>query len=315
MARGESDHIYFDRADAIDADDVEFDVAVRLQGTAPLVERQLVLNRAVEIYLDQMATASVFAIRDGFADGYRFFETLAQRVRQEPADAFPAATRFQLASLGISADAPFKPDWAMKALLAEAARLGATIARVARLVYADQRWEWAFVGANAHAEVRNGNALNCAIFADRAIGVSPALISTVAQAGSQFLWASRDAEGAPLDGGKRYRLRLPAGVPVKNYWSVVAYDAQGCKALQQAPVFPTVSKFSGPKRNDDGSVDIFFGPRAPRGREENWIRTAEGNEWFPLLRFDGPTAAFFEQTWKPGDVEPVRSAHRYWTKV
>jgi hypothetical protein len=110
-------------------------------------------------------------------------------------------------------------------------------------------------------------------------------------------------------------MRLPAGVPVKNYWSVVAYDAQGCKALQQARVFPTVSALSGPKANEDGSVDIFFGPSAPRGREQNWIETCEGNAWFPLLRFDGPTQAFFDQSWCPGDLELMRPKRRYWTKV
>jgi hypothetical protein len=308
MARGVSGQARFRGADVIEteAEEEGLSAVLRRGEPASLLERQLILNRAVEVYIDQVATASVFAIRDGFACGYRFFEVLAQRVQQDGDAGLTATTRLHLASLGISKGVAFKPDWWMKALLAEAARLGATIARAARLVYSDRRWEWAFVGVNNEAEVRTGRPLNCAIFADRAIGVAPRLMSVIADAGSQFLWTPCDAEGALLDGGKRYRLRLPAGVPVANYWSVVAYDAQGCKALQSAPVFPTVSKLSGPKPNRDGSVDILFGPRAPRGRAANWVETADGNAWFPLLRFDGATAPFFEQSWLPSDIEPVR---------
>jgi hypothetical protein len=25
--------------------------------------------------------------------------------------------------------------------------------------------------------------------------------------------------------------------------------------------------------NDDGSIDLYFGPKAPKGKEANWIQT------------------------------------------
>jgi hypothetical protein len=42
-------------------------------------------------------------------------------------------------------------------------------------------------------------------------------------------------------------------------------------------------------RNEDGSVDIYRGPKAPAGFEKNWIPTVIGKNWFayfPVLPAD-----------------------------
>jgi hypothetical protein len=36
--------------------------------------------------------------------------------------------------------------------------------------------------------------------------------------------AAKDKNGACLEGGKSYRLRVPANVPVKEFWSFTAYE-------------------------------------------------------------------------------------------
>jgi hypothetical protein len=70
------------------------------------------------------------------------------------------------------------------------------------------------------------------------------------------------------------------------------------------PPSPTIygSSTTGPVANADGSVDIYFGPQAPKGKEKNWIETVRGKGWFTYLRFYSPTEAFFNQTWKPDDI-------------
>jgi hypothetical protein len=50
-------------------------------------------------------------------------------------------------------------------------------------------------------------------------------------------------------------------------------------------------------------VDIYFGPEAPKGKEKNWVKTVPGKGWFPYLRFYSPSQAFFDKTWKPGEIE------------
>jgi len=59
-----------------------------------------------------------------------------------------------------------------------------------------------------------------------------------------------------------------------------------------------------PPANADGSTDIYLGPEAP-GAGKNWLRTVPGKGYFVILRLYGPKKAFFDKSWKPGDIEKV----------
>ncbi|WP_213954527.1 DUF1254 domain-containing protein [Variovorax sp. dw_954] len=245
-------------------------------------------------------------------DDYRFFEQLGALVEQEPPDAVLPMERFYLTQIGMQFGQPFEPDAKLRELLSEAAVVGQAAARAngfayrapGALIYESRQWQWAFVGGSytfsplgyPNPDLRSG-------FAYSATGNTPAMAMKIVGAGSQYIWTCRDATGDYLDGARRYRLRIPAGVPVKDFWSVVVYDAASRSMLQNGQAFPTVSQYTGPEVNADGSVDIDFGPEAPAGREKNWIRTLEGKGWFPILRFYGPTEAFFDKTWIPADIE------------
>ena len=62
-----------------------------------------------------------------------------------------------------------------------------------------------------------------------------------------------------------------------------------------------------PAVNADGSTDVYFGPRSP-GDGKNWLATIPGKGYFVILRLYGPRRAFFDQTWKPGDIEKVKQS-------
>jgi len=49
-----------------------------------------------------------------------------------------------------------------------------------------------------------------------------------------------------------------------------------------------------------------FGPKAPRGKEANWLATVPGRGYFAILRLYGPTEAALNRSWKPGDIEKVK---------
>jgi hypothetical protein len=62
---------------------------------------------------------------------------------------------------------------------------------------------------------------------------------------------------------------------VKDFWSVILYDNQTHSMLQTDQQSPSLSsQTKGLLVNSDGSVDIYFGPKAPVGKEQNWIQTA-----------------------------------------
>jgi hypothetical protein len=57
------------------------------------------------------------------------------------------------------------------------------------------------------------------------------------------------------------------------------------------------------QKNADGSVDIYFGPSAPAGKEANWVPTNPSGQFEVLFRLYGPEKAYADKTWKLPDIE------------
>ncbi|HEY7034413.1 MAG TPA: DUF1254 domain-containing protein [Thermomicrobiales bacterium] len=247
------------------------------------------------------------------SDTITFFEQLAQLVEEEPGDVFTPLERAHMKSIGIEKGKPFAPDERQLALLAEAAHAAAAIARANTFAsrdpevpyYADRQWEG--IGDTPYTFMRDG-----VLMVDRrawvyymALGNDPAMMAKNVGVGSQYLWTYRDADGNFLDGAKTYRLRVLPQIPINNFWSIVVYDAISRSELQNGKPFPSISQYTNPTVNADGSVDIWFGPELPAGQERNWIRTVPGRGWFPIFRFYGPLEPFYDKTWKLNDIERV----------
>ena len=207
----------------------------------------------------------------------------------------------------------------MKKLLTEAATLGAATARVITYhpriagvnIYPDDPksiWSTAFANKNTSFEANGTMNLDARVlYYFNAGGVTPAMATTHAGAGSDYALAVLDGNKQPFDGSKTYKLHLPPNVPVNDFWAVTIYDTQTRSQLQTGQKFPTIgSQTEGMKKNADGSYDLYFAPTAPKGQEGNWLQTVQGKSWFVILRMYGPLEPWINKTWRPSEIEQVK---------
>ncbi len=244
---------------------------------------------------------------------YRFWELLNQVVQEEPSDSLNEVTLGLFQSIGIQKGKPFAPDERMKKILIEAAAVGDATARAIAFhtrgreayYYPDSNWQLPFIGGYKFQTAPGAlNLDGSAFFFFMATGVTPAMEEKLVGRGSQYAWTARDSNGNPLDGGKNYKLHLPPNIPVKDFWSVILYSNQTRSMIQTDQRFPSVSsQTKGLLVNADGSVDVYFGPKPPAGKEKNWVQTVPGRGWNTILRLYGPLEPWFNKTWQPGEVE------------
>jgi hypothetical protein len=121
--------------------------------------------------------------------------------------------------------------------------------------------------------------------------------------GQYYLINIKDKDGHSYEGAKTYRLRVPPNVPVEQYWSVTAYDRETHALIKGVDRASRASNAAELHKNTDGSVDIWFGPKAPAGRDSNWIPTNPTHRFELMFRFYAPTKPLFDKSWKLPDVE------------
>jgi len=249
------------------------------------------------------------------ANDFKFFEELNAVVQYEPADAFDPETVGRFASVGIKKGQPFNPDARMKKILTEAVAVGNATARSLSFAprkqsvffFPDRKWTSPFAGLSSEFLNNGERVLDDRIFFHYvATGITPAMANPKPGTGSVYAFAAKDAQDNYLDGGKTYKITLPGPVPVNNFWSFMVYSGQHRSMLETDQKLAGLdSNNPSVKPNADGSYTMWFGPKAPVGREGNWIQTMPEKSYCVLLRLYGPLQPWFDKTWKPGDFEIV----------
>lgn len=244
------------------------------------------------------------------------FDILKRFIDHACVDASDLDMRGVLASIGIVKDRLFEPDAHSRAILSQAACRASEIARLqayqltpmraGAMYYEDRQWVNVFPPYPGNPEFIAPTYTDLDLragFFEVAYSTSPGMTFSTPNVGAKYPATFTDASGEFLVGDRSYRLHLPAGVPAKLFWSVTVYDAATASGLDNGQAFPSINAMDQPETNADGSVDIWFGPNRPRHR--NWLATVPNKGFFVILRLYAPTEAFFDQSWKPGDVERI----------
>ncbi|BDY05261.1 DUF1254 domain-containing protein [Ferrimonas sp. YFM] len=257
------------------------------------------------------------------ANNFKFYEEINAVIQKEPLELLDPETRGLFAAIGIEKGKPFEPDKRMRRILSDAVAIGNAAARsivwhprVDGLmkgveIYPGEgsAWIMAFADKNVFFNGDDGHTMNSdarVMFHYPYTAVTPAMALTRAGAGSDYAVAYVDANKQPFDGSKTYRLRVPANPPAKQFWAATVYDPQTRSQLQSSQPFPTVgSQTEGIKANADGSYDLYFGPKPPKGFENNWVETIPGKGWFTVFRIYGPLEPWIEKSWRLGEIKVI----------
>jgi hypothetical protein len=233
-----------------------------------------------------------------------------------------------LANVGLIAGQPFEPDAKNRAILDAAAKTAYKMSRAIGLseevnghslrVWPDRHWvnpinnaaepgaeksmDFAWVNtAGGFTEVNRR-----AWFFTDYYSISPGMVSLIPGRGAFYVIAFEDAEGDQLSGDASYKVTLPPDVPAELFWSLTLYEAENASGLAtKERRFPSLGSRDKPVQNADGTTDLYIGPKAPEGKEANWLATAPGRGFFAILRLYGPGEKAIDYSWKPGDIEKM----------
>jgi hypothetical protein len=217
-----------------------------------------------------------------------------------------------LARIGIKKGEPFEPDTKLQAMFDQAGpeALQFMLDQYHRVInpfiYEGKKWsalvpngsketDWTFEFPSYYDYIARGS-------------VFYAIITSVKNYGTAtyYLDIAETSDGEWLDGGKNYKLVMPAKVPVRDFWAVTTYDLETASYLRNIDKSSIDSTMKEVKKNADGSVDIYFGPNAPKGKESNWLPTDPKRRFFLLGRFYGPEPAILDGSFELNNIELVK---------
>ena len=212
-------------------------------------------------------------------------------------------------TLGIERGKPFKPTKAQEKALTAGVVSGEAVAKT--LVFNERLdgvlrkdgWRYILSGklpdAFEHTQrVRDFDMLDPrSRFTYEAITSSPRMGHPVVGKGQSYAGRFEDIKGNRLRGDQSYVMKFDPVPPVTLFWSVVFYDVESRTLIVNETRNATIGSRATKdlRKNEDGSVYIFAGPKPPKGWESNWVETIPGRGWFPYVRLYGPGENWFDE--------------------
>jgi hypothetical protein len=246
--------------------------------------------------------------------GMRYWESLHEILQQEPVEERDRMITAMLVALGLEKGKKFQPNERQTKLLTEGAFMGELMAmnisfakRFGDSYYRpDSKWAYVIMLDPSQERPNYSELDERADYFYEAVTTSSGMVSTTPGIGSAYLGAYKDKNDRWFDGGKTYKLAVPPNPPARQFWSLTIYDTYDRVGIDNKTQNADVSsRDEGLRKNADGSVDVYVGPTAPAGFEQNWVQTRPGKAWFAYFRLYGPLEPYFDRSWKLPDIEMV----------
>nr|WP_199043163.1 DUF1214 domain-containing protein [Dyella sp. ASV24] len=244
----------------------------------------------------------------------RHFQDMHDIMSVEPVHAQDKVMMGMLVSLGIEQGKPFNPDERTKGILRQAAidawyylqywydtqvfkKAFWPDRHYVALLQADANKRFTFVYDDRIDLIERAAEYFWCTYMPKVLADVPA---------TQYLMAVADKGGKLLEAGKLYKVDVPKDMPVNQFWALTVYDRATFSFIYSDSNRTTLSSYdlATMKKNADGGVTIYVGPKAPPGFEENWIPT-RGKRPLPAMRLYGVTEALSNKSFKMPDFEEV----------
>lgn len=261
----------------------------------------------------RIINASGQAINTLAPEGLEYWQQLSDMINNNPVDDRDRFFLAMLKPLGIEKGKPFNPDLRQQKILQEALVLGTAMAAAntydPRLeganFYPGTQWQQTVL-LNPSQEAEHYSQLDERLYwFFNATYMNESMALKKAGPGSVYIQSFKDQDGKWLDASHNYRLRVPANVPAKQFWSITVYDSATNSMLPNAANKAARTTYDNLNKNADGSIDLYFGPQSPKGLEDNWIDTKPAKGFFVWFRSYTPTEAFFDKSWSLPDIEKL----------
>lgn len=246
--------------------------------------------------------------------GTAYYDLIAKALNEETVQERDRIMMGMATMLGIEKGLDYKPNLEMLKILEEAEKVAfATQATLSLKSVAstapaypgtDSKWEFCFQTQSPSFDDEHHLELyERAAFVHQAMTGAFAMVLNLRGKGSKYIFTSRDTNGIHLDGSKSYKLNVPPNVPAKDFWSICVYDVKTRSIINTGRPMSAINSNMDLSVNENGSIDLYFGPTPPPSGEQNWIKTKPGEGFFMYLRLYGPLEPFYDKSWMMNNVE------------
>ena len=230
-------------------------------------------------------------------DGIEYWARLSAFINNNPVHERDRFFMAMLKPLGIEKGKAFKPDARQRAILEDAAKVGHAMARTL-LFNAEQRisgatafpgtnWDWVVLWIPTRKPTPTANSTSgCTTSTARSTCRPPSGERRPAPARPTSR-PSRTRTATTSTAASPTACTCPRTYRCRAFWSLTLYDTETRSMIQNSTNDSARSGYDKLKTNADGSIDLYFGPKAPRGRGEqldpdgSWQRLLSV---LPLLR-------------------------------